>query len=397
MIAPTLDARREAHQQRAARRRHPSARTIQRAELAPPPVAFYALAMTVAALVLLGLVMVLSASSITSFHADQSPWRYFTKQLMWAGLGVIALTITYKVPYLTWRRVAKPVLIVGVLGMLAPFVPGLGRTVGGARAWVSIGGQTVQPSEFMKLALLVFCADLLATRRGRLDDLRATFKPCLYALALAAGLTILQGDLGSAVVIAMIVLVVMFVGGVPITPLFATGGLLAAAGVAFVSSSSYRRARWTAFLDVEGNRSHESYQVWQAMISIANGGPTGVGVGAGTGKWGYVPLAHSDFIFAIVAEELGLVGAVAVIGGFALITFFGIQVALAAADRFGMMLAGGIATWFSVQAIINIGGVSGVMPVTGLTLPFISFGGSSLMASMAAAGLLLNIARHARS
>jgi cell division protein FtsW len=133
------------------------------------------------------------------------------------------------------------------------------------------------------------------------------------------------------------------------------------------------------------------------MISIANGGPTGVGVGAGTGKWGYVPLAHSDFIFAIVAEELGLIGAVAVIGGFALITFFGVQVALAAADRFGMMVAGGIATWFSVQAIINIGGVSGVMPVTGLTLPFISFGGSSLLATMAAAGLLLNVARHARS
>jgi cell division protein FtsW len=393
----TLEGRREAHQRQQTRRRHPTARTVRRAELAPPPVAFYALAMTVAALVMLGLIMVLSASSITSFHAGESPWRYFSKQLMWAGLGVVALTITYKVPYLTWRRLAKPLLLLSALFMLAPFVPGLGREVGGARAWVSIGGQTVQPSEFMKLTLLLFCADLLATRRGRLDDLRATFKPCLYALLLAAGLTVLQGDLGSAVVITMIVMVTMFIGGVPFTPLLATGGGMAAAGVAFVCSSAYRRARWTAFLDVKGNRGYSSYQVWQAMISIANGGPTGVGVGAGTGKWGYVPLAHSDFIFAIVAEELGLIGAVAVIGGFALITFFGVQVALAAADRFGMMVAGGIATWFSVQAIINIGGVSGVMPVTGLTLPFISFGGSSLLATMAAAGLLLNVARHARS
>lgn len=393
----TLDARREAHQRQHARRRHPSARTVRRAEQAPPPVAFYALAGTVAALVMLGLIMVLSAGSITSFRAGQGPWRYFTKQLMWASLGVVALTITYKVPYLTWRRLSKPLLGLAALFMLAPFVPGLGREVGGAKAWVSLGGQTVQPSEFMKLAILVFCADLLATRRGRLDDLRATFKPCLYALLLAAGLTVLQGDLGSAVVITMIVLVTMFIGGVPFTPLLATGGALSLAGIAFVSSSAYRRARWTAFLDVKGNRGYSSYQVWQAMISIANGGPTGVGVGAGTGKWGYVPLAHSDFIFAIVAEELGLIGTVAVIGGFALITFFGVQVALAAADRFGMMLAGGIATWFAVQAIINIGGVSGVMPVTGLTLPFISFGGSSLLATMAAAGLLLNVARHARS
>lgn len=393
----TLEGRREAHQRHATRRRHPSARTVRRAELAPPPVAFYALALTVAALVMLGLIMVLSASSITSFHDGESPWQYFSKQLMWAGLGVIALTLTYKVPYLTWRRLAKPMLLVATLGMLVPFVPGLGQSRNGAKAWIVVGGQSVQPSEFMKLALLVYCADLLSTRRARLDDLRATFKPCVYVLLLAAGLTVLQGDLGSAVVITMIALVTMFIGGVPVTPLAGTAAVFAGGGVLFVLSTAYRRARWTAFLDVKGNRGHTSYQVWQAMISIANGGPTGVGVGAGTGKWGYIPLAHSDFIFAIVAEELGLIGSVAVIGGFALITFFGIQVALAAADRFGMMLAGGIATWFSVQAVINIGGVSGAMPVTGLTLPFISFGGSSLMASMAAAGLLLNVARHARS
>ena len=339
-MTATMQGREEARLRQQARRRHPTHRPARRGEQAPPPVAFYALALTIAALVLLGLVMVLSASSITSFHADESPWRYFTKQLMWAGLGVVALAITYKVPYLTWRRLAKPILALAVVAMLLPFVPGVGRSVGGARAWIVVGGQTVQPSEFLKLALLVYCADLLSTRRGRLDDLRATFKPCLYALLLAAGLTILQGDLGSAVVITMIVLVVMVIGGVPATPLLGTGALLAAGGVVFATSSAYRRARWTAFLDVKGNRGHESYQVWQAMISIANGGPTGVGVGAGTGKWGYVPLAHSDFIFAIVAEELGLIGAVAVIGGFALITFFGVQVALAAADRFGMLIAG---------------------------------------------------------
>jgi cell division protein FtsW len=132
------------------------------------------------------------------------------------------------------------------------------------------------------------------------------------------------------------------------------------------------------------------------MLSIANGGPTGVGVGAGSGKWGYVPLAHSDFIFAIVAEELGLVGVVAVLGGFLLLTFFGVQVALAARDRFGMLIAGGITTWFAVQAVINVGGVTGMIPVTGLTLPLISYGGSSLLTSLVAAGLLLNVARNVK-
>lgn len=392
----TLEARRERQQRNRTRRRHPTAHAAARSELAAPPIAFYALALTFAALIMLGLVMVLSASSITAFHRGESPWRTFSKQAMWAGFGAIALTLTYKVPYVSWRRLTKPLLVLGVLGMLAPFVPQLGRSVNGAKAWVAIGGQSVQPSEFMKLAILIYCADLLATRRGRLNDLHATFKPCMIALLLAAGLTVMQQDLGSAVVIATIVLTVMFIGGVPLTPLAGATAGLGLAGVAFVASSGYRRARWTAFMDLQGNKQHYAYQVYQAIISISDGGPTGVGIGAGAGKWGYIPLAHSDFIFAIVGEELGTIGAVAVIGGFAIITYFGVQVALAAPDRFGMMLAGGISAWFAIQAIINIGGVTGVMPVTGLTLPFISFGGSSLMSSMAAAGLLLNVARHAR-
>jgi cell division protein FtsW len=157
---------------------------------------------------------------------------------------------------------------------------------------------------------------------------------------------------------------------------------------------NYRRQRFVAFLNVEGNKGHWGYQVYQSMISIANGGMTGVGVGDGAGKWGYVPLAHTDFIFAIIAEELGFVGAISVIGLFFLFIVFGIQAALGARDAFGALLAGGVTAWFGVQAIVNIGGVTGAMPVTGLTLPFISYGGSSLLVTMAATGLLLNVARH---
>jgi cell division protein FtsW len=375
------------------------ARARVQASQEPPSAAFYGIAATVAVLVMLGLVMVLSASSITSFHRGVSPWRYFTKQLTWAGLGTLALVIAYKTPLSVWRRLARIGYVLALLAMLLPFAPGIGREVEGARAWVQVGGFGFQPSEVLKLAVLLFCADLLTRRERSMSDLRMTFVPCVVALATSAGLCVVQGDLGSAVVLAGIAFAVMFIGGVPFTPMGFAAGAFVAVGVAFVVSSSRRFARWTAFLDLEGNKEHTSYQVYQAIVSIANGGPTGVGVGAGTGKWGYVPLAHSDFIFAIVAEELGLVGAIAVIGGVALLTYLGVHVALTAGhagDRFAMLLAGGIAAWFAVQTTINIGGVTGVMPVTGLTLPFISFGGSSLLVCLAGAGLLLNVARSAR-
>ena len=194
-----------------------------------------------------------------------------------------------------------------------------------------------------------------------------------------------------------IVLAVAFIGGVPLSPMLATGaGGGAPPRWRFVFSTEYRYHRFTAFLDITGHRDHLSYQTYQGFLSIADGGLTGSGVGAGNGKLGYLPLAHSDFIFAVIADELGLVGSVAVIGGFMLLVWFGIQAALAAPDRFGMLLAGGITTWFGVQAVINLGGVTGLMPVTGLTLPFFSAGGSSLFVSMMAAGLLLNVARRAR-
>ena len=190
-----------------------------------------------------------------------------------------------------------------------------------------------------------------------------------------------------------IVLGVAFIGGVPLSPLVVSA--LAAVGIAFmfVISSPYRIDRFTAFLDLAEHRDDLGWQGWQAQLAIADGGLTGSGVGAGNGKLGYLPLAHSDFIFAVVADELGFIGAVAVVGGFVVLAWFGIKAALSSPDRFGMLLAGGISAWFWVQAIVNMGGVTGLMPITGLTLPFFSAGGSSLFISMVAAGLLLNVAR----
>jgi cell division protein FtsW len=208
-----------------------------------------------------------------------------------------------------------------------------------------------------------------------------------------AGLCLAQGDLGSALVLAAIVLSVAWIAGVPITHLatVTVGG--AAIALLFVVSSPRRLARFTAFTNVAAEKDHLAYQIYQGYLSIASGGLTGSGIGGGKGKLGYLPYAQSDFIFAVIADELGFVGTAAVIGGFIMLVGFGIQTALAAPDRFGMLLAGGIATWFGVQAVVNLGGVVGRLPVTGLTLPFFSAGGSSLFVSMTAAGLLLSVAR----
>jgi len=389
------DRRRQALERMSSQRGHPSRRADTR-PLGPPPTAFYVIALVTTVLIMLGLVMVFSASAITSLHRGNSPWRIFNRQLLWAGLGAVALVMTARIPYHRWRRFSPYILAVALCSMVLPFVPGLGASVNDARAWVYVGPLGFQPSEFLKLALLLYCADLLAKRETDMANLGRTLKPLMIAAAAGSALCMLQGDLGASIVLAAIVFAVAFIGGTPLVPMAAMTvvGLVGLLG--FVFTSQRRFNRFTAFLDITAHKDYLSYQVYQAMIGMATGGVSGTGVGSGPSKWGYLPLAHSDFIFAVIGEELGLIGVVAVIGGFMLLTYGGVQVALAARDRFGTLLAGGIVAWISVQAVINVGGVSGVMPVTGLTLPFVSSGGSSLFVCMTAAGLLLNVARHVR-
>ena len=360
----------------------------------PPTVAFYGILASTILLVMFGLVMVLSASSVTMLHSGNSPLYMFNKQLFWATLGAFAMFFMYRTPYYVWKRWAPVIFGVGVLVMFLPFVPGWGVEVRGARAWVGTGVLGFQPSEFLKIAVLLVAAKVLAERFREVDDLRRTFWPVMFFMLTGSALCVLQGDLGTAIVFAAIVFGVLFIAGVRMSVLLGSGAVMTVLGILAVLPSDYRRDRWMSFRNLSATKGHESYQVYQSMISIANGGLTGVGVGEGAGKWGYVPLAHSDFIFAIVAEDFGLLGVVAVLGMFLGLVLFGIQAALGARDVFGALLAGGITAWFAVQAFINIGGVTATMPVTGLTLPFISYGGSSLLVSMAAAGLLLNVARN---
>ena len=323
----------------------------------PAPAAYYVIGIVVAVFVMLGLVMVLSASASVEAAKGNSPYHIFNRQVTWAGIGLVGMLVGMRM-HLAWvQRLAIPLFVLAGLGMALPFLPEVGSTVNDAKAWVTIGSFSLQPSEFLKLALVVFAADLLVRRADVLSDVRRSLRPIALVAMGAAGACLAQGDLGSAIVMCAIVLAVAFIGGVPLSPMLATGLAAGVAALGFVFSTAYRYDRFTAFLDITGHRDRLSYQTYQGFLSIADGGLTGSGVGAGNGKLGYLPLAHSDFIFAVIADELGLVGSVAVVGGFMLLVWFGIQAALAAPDRFGMLLAGGIAAWFGVQAVINLGGV----------------------------------------
>jgi cell division protein FtsW len=359
-----------------------------------PTVAFYGLLVVSALLVMFGLVMVLSASSVTMLHSGKSAFGIFYRQLAWAGIGTFLMWGAYSFPYQMLKKYARLIFIASLVAMFLPFVPGLGASVNGARAWVGDGAWRFQPSELLKLATLIYVARILSKNHRDMSDMSTRLVKVAIVLGSAAGMCLWQKDLGSAIIFGAIVLSIAFVAGAPISRLLGASAIGLFIGGIFVNMENYRRQRFLAFMDVEGNKGHWGYQVYQSMISIANGKFTGVGVGDGAGKWGYVPLAHTDFIFAIIAEELGFVGAISVIGLFFLFIVFGIQAALGARDAFGALLAGGVTAWFGVQAIVNIGGVTGAMPVTGLTLPFISYGGSSLLVTMAATGLLLNVARH---
>lgn len=363
--------------------------------LGPAPRVFYALMVIIAVFVMLGLVMVLSATSANQVGSDGSPYRIFNRQLMWAGVGLVGLLVALRIPYQRWRSLVIPCAILAAAAMVLPFVPGVGATLNDANSWVRFGSVSFQPSEVLKLASIAFLADYFARHHDELHQPRRGVVPMAVVALGCAGVSFVQGDLGSAIVLASVVMAVGLIAGVPVVHVAAVGLSSALCAAVAIVSDPRRFNRLAAFRDIEGNKEHLAWQSWQGLLSIANGGMTGSGIGGSNSKMGYLPLAHSDFIFAVIADELGFVGSVAVVGGFVLLVWFGIQTALAAPDQFGLILAGGISVWFGVQAVVNLGGVAGLLPVTGLTLPFISAGGTSLFASMVAAGLLLNVARRA--
>lgn len=358
-----------------------------------PPSSFVLLFAVIVVLNLIGLVMVLSSSSVTALHHTGSSYYYFERQLMWLALGGVAFVITLRTDYHRLRRLAIPMLVASIALLAIVLMPGIGSNVNGSSRWIGVGTFGIQPSEFAKLGMLIFAADLLARRSAWIDDTRVTLRPVLVAFGAVALLIMLQPNLGTTIVIATITFSVLFVAGVRIAPLLGWGALGSVAALGAAMGESYRRARLTAFLNPWNDPQNTGYQTIQSLVALASGGWFGLGLGQSRAKWGFLPYAYTDFIFAIIAEELGFFGALLVVVLFVALAFLGVRASLQAQDPFGRLLAIGITTWLSVQAFVNIGAVIGVLPITGVPLPFISFGGSSLLATMAASGILLNVAR----
>jgi cell division protein FtsW len=384
----------EAAERAAARRRHPTARRPAQRSVMQSPL-FVGLAFLVAVFNLLGLVMVLSASSVHAHTEYGSSWYFVSRQALWTTVGVVALVLVARLDYHRLRRWASPMLLISLVTLVLVVIPGVGVEVHGARRWLGTGSFSVQPSEFAKLALLIWTADLLARRASMVRRLQASLVPVLVALGAVALLIMLQPNLGTTIVVVGMILGVCFVAGVPMAPMAGVGGVLAALAAVLAVVEPYRRSRLVGFWDPWDDPLGEGYQSIQSMVGLASGGVAGTGLGASRAKWGFLPFAHTDFVFAIIGEELGLIGALMVVALFVLLGVLGVRTALHASDRFGMLLAVGITAWFLLQAFINIGAVIGVLPVTGVPLPFVSFGGSSLVVNMVGVGLLLSVARQA--
>lgn len=356
--------------------------------------AFLALLAIVVVLNLVGLVMVLSASSVVALHENGSSWYYFTRQAVWLAIGGVALVVALQIDYHRWQRWARPLLL-AALAMLV-LVLLVGVEVNGSKRWLGVADLGIQPSEFAKLAVILFGADLLARRADRIDRTEITLRPLIVVLLVIAALIMAQPNLGTTLIVSSIVLGMLFVAGTPLRSLGSLAAIGATGALALAVAAPYRRSRMLAFLDPWKDPENLGYQTIQSQLGVASGRWLGVGLGASRAKWGFLPFAHTDFIFAVIAEELGLVGALLVLGLFLGFTVLGVSAALRAPDLFGTLIAAGVTAWITVQAFVNIGAVLGVLPITGVPLPFISFGGSSMVATMFAAGLLLNVARQAR-
>jgi cell division protein FtsW len=347
----------------------------------------------VALLCVIGLVMVGSASSVISIDTYGTPWAIFIREAMWMAIGVVVLWLAVRFDYRKLRRVSPIVLLVTFGLLLVVLVPGLGVRAMGSSRWVGFGQFRLQPSELMKLALALFAADFITRRLDHQATDRRIIGPVLLVTGAACALILAQPDMGTAMVLGCIALALLFVSGVRLGPVMKVMGALAVVALIVALASPYRRARLLSFMDPSGHGSGSGYQVVQSLIGLGSGHLFGTGIGGGQAQWGFLPNAHTDFIFSVIGEQLGIVGAALVLfllGGF---LWLGIRAATRAPDRFGALLAIGLVAWVGAETLINVGAVVGVLPVTGIPLPFISFGGSSLVITMAAAGILINVAK----
>ncbi|MEU6561870.1 putative lipid II flippase FtsW [Nocardia nova] len=358
------------------------------------PLADFHLVVTIATLLtVLGLVMVLSASSVEAYADGGSAYSLFVQQAFFAGLGAVLFYLALRIPLRVLRQLSFPLFAFSVLLLVLVLIPGIGSQVQGSRRWFDLGFVSLQPSEIVKVTLIVWGAHLLATRRGGRMGYKEILVPLVPAGLLVCLLIVLEPNLSTTIAVGLVLVALLWFGGLPVR-LFVTiavSGMVAAGVLAL--SAGYRSDRMRAFFSPGDDPQGIGYQARQALFSLADGGIWGRGLGQSRAKWSYLPNAHNDFIFAIIGEELGFLGCALVLGLFALFVFVGLRIASRSSDPFLRLLTAAATTWITGQALINIGYVVGLLPVTGLQLPLVSAGGSSLAITLMMFGLIASAAR----
>jgi len=349
------------------------------------------LVVIVAMLLTIGLGAMLSASSVASIKANSDQFELFSRQVVWVGMGLAALVIATFVPYRFWQRAALGLYIATVAALVVTLAMGSAR--GGAMRWIEIGPLTIQAAEFAKFAVLSLLAAVLAKKGELLESLGHVLAPLVTIVGIVGVLLLAQPDFGNLLLIVVPAFVMLAVSNVPLRYVFGLGAVGALSMTALAMSAPYRKARLLGFLDPFANAQGSGLQAVQSMVALGTGGFFGVGLGQSRARWSWLPNAHTDFIFAIIGEETGFAGASIVVALFALFAAVGISIAFRARDMYGRLLAVGIVSWITIQALVNIGGVVAVLPITGVPLPFISIGGNAMLVNLFAVGVLLNIAR----
>ncbi len=357
-----------------------------------PLTSYYLLLGSSSLLLVIGLMEVMSASSVDGFVRHGNSYYWFLRQLTWVALGLPAALLAARLPHRVLRALAWPGLLVAVV-LLALTQTSMGVTVNGNQNWLALGPAVVQPAEVAKLAVIVWCADVYARKDRLLGDWRHTLVPVAPVTALIVGLVLVGGDLGTGLVLMAIVLGLLWVVGAP-TRLF-VGSILTVGVFALylATTSAERLQRLTNFADPFKDYQGAGWQPAHGLFAISGGGIFGKGIGASQQKWGALPEAHTDFIFAVLGEELGLVGTLLVLALFLTIAYAGVRVALRTSDPFVRYMSAGITIWLTAQMMINVGMVLALLPVIGLPLPLVSYGGSGLLPSLVALGLLVSFAR----
>ena len=345
----------------------------------------------VIALAAVGAVMVYSASAMTAHQRLGDQFYYLKRQLVAGGLGLTLLVVALRLGYRRVSALAYPLLGLAFVLLLLVLIPGIGRVAGGARRWIDLGLLRFQPAEAAKVALVLYLARSLSRKQDRVQDFTIGFLPHMVVTGLMAGLVLLERDLGTVVIMGMVLFTMLFAAGVRARYLLGAVVLLAPIFWYLVASTPYRLQRFLAYLDPWGHRDGAGFQLVESLLGIGNGGWLGQGLGEGKGKLYYLYAAPTDFIAAVIAEETGLLGVAVVLALYALLVWRGLRAARRASEPFGCYVAVGLSTLVGAQALVNFAVVFGLLPTKGLTLPFISYGGSSLMTLLGAMGILISV------